>query len=266
MSERRGALKGVSAKVMTAFFLVLASSSGSAQNERWFTFEVSVFSNELASDRAQELPIARADAALENAPTISLTQFFDLLNLAQWADGAAEDNQAAANSLAGNMPVLRPLAEGGKSYKFVDLARDPLIELSSSESDFQQTNRALERSPDYRLLTHAVWRQPLTDEGKSVPIKLSGGMQRGGTSELEGTIDLHFNARRDRIVVDTNFILEASLAGDLAYQHKQSRELRSGEFHYLDSPAIGVIILAQPYEVPPPDSEEASARLDDLSN
>ncbi len=53
---------------MTAFFLVLASFSGSAQNERWFTFEVSVFSNELASDRAQELPIARADAALENAP------------------------------------------------------------------------------------------------------------------------------------------------------------------------------------------------------
>ncbi len=46
--------------------------------------------------------------------------------------------------------------------------------------------------------------------GKSVPIKFSGGMQRGGTFELEGTLDLHFNARRDRIVVDTNFTLKTT--------------------------------------------------------
>ena len=105
------------------------------------------------------------------------------------------------------------------------------------------------------MLTQAVWRQPLADEGKSVPIKFSGGRQRGGSFELEGTLDLYFNARRDRIVVDTDFILEPDLSGDLAFQPKQSRELRSGEFHYLDSPAIGVIILAQPYEVPPLDSE-----------
>jgi hypothetical protein len=236
---------------MVAICLTLASFSGSAQNERWFTFEVSVFSNELASDRGQESPIAKADATLKDPPVKSLIQFFDLLNLAQWP----RDNQATANLAVPRTPVLRPLAEGEKSYKFTDLARDPFIKLSSSASDFQQTNRALERSPDYRLLTHAVWRQPLVDEGKSVPIKFSGGRQRGGSFELEGTLDLYFNARRDRIVVETNFTLEADLSGDRVFQHQQSRELRSGEFHYLDSPAIGVIILAQPYEVPPPDSE-----------
>jgi len=255
MSKLRWPLEGNPVKIMAAICLTLASFSGSAQNERWFTFEVSVFSNELASDRGQELPIAKADATLKGGPTKSLMQFFDLLNLAQWPAGASGDNQASANSAVPRTPVLRPLAEGEKSYQFTDLARDPFITLSSSASDFQQTNRALERSPDYRLLTHAVWRQPLADEGKSVPIKFSGGRQRGGSFELEGTLDLYFNARRDRIVVDTNFILEADLSGDLAFQHKQSRELRSGEFHYLDSPAIGVIILAQPYEVPPLDSE-----------
>ena len=129
--------------------------------------------------------------------------------------------------------------------------RDPLIALSSSASDFQQTNRALEHSPDYRLLAHEVWRQPLADEGKSTPIRIIGGRQRAGGFELMGTIDLHFNSRQDRIVLEINLILEANSAGDLVFHHQQSREMRSTEFHYLDSPAIGVIILAQPYEVPP---------------
>ena len=255
MSKRRWPLTGSAVKKIVAICLTLASFSGSAQNERWFTFEVSVFSNELASDRGQESPIAKADATLKGTPVKLLIQFFDLLNLAQWPIGTSGANQATANSAVPRTPVLRPLAEGEKSYKFADLARDPFIKLSSSASDFQQTNRALEQSPDYRLLTHAVWRQPLVDEGKSVPIKFSGGRQRGGSFELEGTLDLYFNARRDRIVVETNFTLEADLSGDRVFQHKQSRELRSGEFHYLDSPAIGVIILAQPYEMPQPDSE-----------
>ena len=152
MSKLRWPLEGNPVKIMAAICLTLASFSGSAQNERWFTFEVSVFSNELASDRGQELPIAKADATLKGGPTKSLIQFFDLLNLAQWPAGASGDNQASANSAVPRTPVLRPLAEGEKSYQFTDLARDPFITLSSSASDFQQTNRALERSPVALLL------------------------------------------------------------------------------------------------------------------
>ena len=236
-------------KAALAACAALASFGSTAQGERWFTFEVSVFSNELASDRAQELPIKKVDAALNSGPVINFTQFFDLLNIAQWPDQTA--NQTPTSPEPVSEPLPEPLAAGEKSFKFVDLMRDPLIALSSSVSDFQQTNRALERSPDYRLLAHEVWRQPLADEGKSTPIRIVGGRQRAGGSELMGTIDLHFNSRQDRIVLETNLILEANSTGDLVFHHQQSREMRSTEFHYLDSPAIGVIILAQPYEVPP---------------
>ena len=253
-------VKTVSAlRTVLAACLALASFGSSAQGERWFTFEVSVFSNELASDRAQELPIKRVDAALNKGPVISLTQFFDLLNIAQWPAQTANQIPTSPEPVSGLLP--EPLAAGEKSYQFVDLMRDPLIALSSSASDFQQTNRALERSPDYRLLAHEVWRQPLADEGKSTPIRIIGGRQRAGGFELEGTIDLHFNSRQDRIVLDTNLVLEANSADDLVFHHKQSREMRSTEFHYLDSPAIGVIILAQPYEVPPLDPQNATTEF-----
>jgi len=68
MSKRRWPLTGSAVKTIVAICLTLASFSGNAQNERWFTFEVSVFSNELASDRGQESPIAKADATLKGTP------------------------------------------------------------------------------------------------------------------------------------------------------------------------------------------------------
>ena len=138
-------------KAALAACVALASFGSTAQGERWFTFEVSVFSNELASDRAQELPIKKVDAALNNGPVINLTQFFDLLNIAQWPDQTASQTPASPEPVS--EPLPEPLAAGEKSFKF--------------------------------------------------------------------------------------------------FHHQQSREMRSTEFHYLDSPAIGVIILAQPYEVPP---------------
>ena len=32
---------------------------------------------------------------------------------------------------------------------------------------------------------------------------------------------------------------------------QQDRDMRSNEFHYLDHPALGVVILVKPYEKPP---------------
>jgi hypothetical protein len=149
------------------------------------------------------------------------------------------------------------LQPGESSYRFADLQRDPNIALPASASDFQQTNRALERSADYRLLYHAVWRAPLEDEGESTPLRIEGGLRveeaktdgsQRGERELAGTIDLHFNARRDRIVLDTQLSLDAG--NGQRFLNRQSREMRSTEFHYLDSPALGVIFLAQPFDVP----------------
>ncbi|MXZ32842.1 MAG: hypothetical protein F4Z20_05620, partial [Gammaproteobacteria bacterium] len=36
------------------------------------------------------------------------------------------------------------------------------------------------------------------------------------------------------------------------YTMRQQRELRSGEFHYLDHPALGIVVQITPYDLPPP--------------
>ena len=106
--RKHSRIKSVGAlKAALAACVALASFGSTAQSERWFTFEVSVFSNELASDRAQELPIKKVDAALYNGPVIHLTQFFDLLNIAQWPDQTATERKRELDQALGNVASWR---------------------------------------------------------------------------------------------------------------------------------------------------------------
>ena len=170
-------------------------------------------------------------------------------------------------------------------FRFYDLARDAYLNLPSSASDFQQTNQALRQSADHRLLFHGLWRQPVLAPADASPIYISGGLQYGRQHELQGSITIRFNDNADRVVIDANLWLaefrlvpaadndwklppvptgagiqidapptdEPSLEYTVTrvFQFKQSRDMRSREFHYLDHPAMGLVILVEPYEVPP---------------
>jgi len=242
--------------LMIALAAASAGSSALAQSERWFTYELSIFSNESPADRLQEPPHLLAKSDLLAKGSVTLTTLAELLAIdsALFTEaeqtGVAGETSSSATEPAASLPKLPSPIDAASSFRFVDLQRDPDIALPASESDFQQTNRALERSPDYRLLYHAVWRAPLAEEGESTALSID-------TGGLAGTVDLHFNARRDRIVLDTMLGLAAGTDG--YYLHSQSREMRSGEFHYLDSPALGVIFLAQPYELPPLTERDSQA-------
>ncbi len=251
-----------SRRAKTAYALMLAlaaasaGSSALAQSERWFTYELSIFSNESPADRLQEPPHPLAKSDLLAKDSVTLTTLAELLAIdpALFIEPAqtstAGETSSSVTEPAASLPNLPSPIDAASSFRFVDLQRDPDIALPASESDFQQTNRALERSPDYRLLYHAVWRAPLAEEGESTALSID-------TGGLAGTVDLHFNARSDRIVLDT--MLGLATGTDGYYVHSQSREMRSGEFHYLDSPALGVIFLAQPYELPPLTERETQA-------
>lgn len=181
------------------------------------------------------------------------------------------------------------------NFRLFDFLRDPHIQLATQDSNFQQTNRALRRSAGNRLLFHALWREPVAGPDDAIPLYVQGGSAYGDQHELQGSITLRFNNNYDRIVIDTNlWLTEFSIAAnneqewqlpeipeqmksdeDLLNQlgltldfginrmfhMQQSREMRSKEFHYLDHPALGLVILVEPYEVPPlpvaePDIEE----------
>lgn len=107
--------------------------------------------------------------------------------------------------------------------------------------------------------------------------------------ELEGSIRIYFNPPESRVVLDNNLWLsefgmaasgmggtslwnlpalpevmanapdraaQMDLAGELEYAvrriipMRQSRDMRSNEYHYLDHPALGIIVEVFPYEPP----------------
>lgn len=172
-----------------------------------------------------------------------------------------------------------------------DFDRDPFLLLPASLSAFQTTNDRLERSPDHRLLFTGLWRQPVVRSRSATALLVRGGRQVGPHHELEGSITIRFNENEDRVVIDANLWLTEFAAGfggqaqwqlplpptalvdpprsmrstdggitapetnrriSRIVQMRQSRAMRSDEFHYLDHPALGIVISVKPYELPPP--------------
>lgn len=304
---------GASALVHTLLSILLLALSISAQgqtSQRWFQIEVSVFSNESYTDRNEETWQAERSKLSYPKPLRRLNQLSDLLITDQMiADAISETEQNGFNNteetieeiielddealaarereerlmqIAATGPqAVRPKGE----FKLFDFARDPYLQLRPGDSNFQQTNRALERSSEHRLLFHGLWRESIADPKDAIPLYVQGGLLFEDQHELQGTITLRFNDNRDRIVIDSNlWLTEYSASAELesewqlpaipeavktdldsvakngqdfqyginrVFHLQQSREMRSTEFHYIDHPAMGIVILVEPYEPPP---------------
>lgn len=294
--------------LLLALLLSIGNSVQAQTSQRWFQIEVSIFSNESFADRDEESwqagrnelsypnPLRRlrqlsdlliTDQMIADAITESSEQGFVVaieeapIQLDQEALVAAEQAERLAEILATGPLSVR--AEG--DFKFYDFSRDSHLQLSTEDSDFQQTNRALERSSDHRLLFHGLWRESVADPRDAIPIYVQGGLRYGDQHELQGTITLRFNENRDRIAIDSDlWLTEYSASATLesewqlpaipeamkrdldsieqdeqnllyginrVFTMQQSREMRSSEFHYIDHPAMGIVILVEPYEPPP---------------
>ncbi len=295
--------------------------------ERWFKIEVTVFSNESEADRSEELWSPDASSLRYPKGMRRLSRISDLLMIERLR--VEEESSEESRSLDGfeQRPFARPeilpsptalrkqmqaqreaaIAAIGPApattadFKFFDLARDGFVLLPAAESNFLQTNRAIDRAPEHRLMFHGVWRQAVPDPESAIPLYVNGGISYGDQHELEGSISIRFNENRDRVVIDANLWLsefsyfdysenswqlpksppppansvEAAIPNPLAefeyypvsvFHMQQSREMRSGEFHYLDHPAIGVVISVEPYELPELPLSEAEAAAELLLN
>ena len=277
----------------TTLICTLANPTQAQGFERWFQVELTIFSNESSPDRERENWQAGTQELAWPENMVRLIHPVELLMLESFTTqaengatgaGSNTDSDTAANP---DLSRLRntgpfPLRESG-GFRFPDLQREPFIALPASLSDFRQTNQALERSPQYRILYHGLWRQPVGDVGTARPILIAGGGNFPPHRELQGSVALEFNANRDRVVLFaelwfTEFGGDGGDGGDgdvtwklpglpeeltgndrLAdapaisriYTMRQQRELRSSEFHYLDHPAFGVVAQIRPWDVPP---------------
>ncbi len=302
-----------------AIGLIFFCSSQSADaQERWFQIEVSIFSNEAIGDRLEENWQARRTKLGFPEGIRRLNEISDMLIIDEFLPQIEASNLDEAtpviesNALIEATDLVEPTSQElllqalmavkpsakneGAPFKFIDVTRDDYLRLPASESDFTQTNRTLDRSPEHRLLWHGVWRQAVLAPAQAEAIYVAGGERYGDRHELEGSLAIRFNDGADRVVLDTNlWLTEYSLsqssfsaselpldqsswqlpphpgeelyskqqlldvsdglsAADYSiariYHMVQSRAMRSTEFHYLDHPAIGVVVTVNPYTVP----------------
>ena len=276
------------AKYHLSFLFSFLISSYSVAQERWFQIELSIFSNENIEDRNAEswLPSDYELNYPENMRKLSLLTdlFLSDHNLDDRSSVTGSASQEEIDAMIRNdqLKNIRPRIKSTESsFKLFDFSRDDFTQLPPSDSDFQQTNRTLERSSDHRLLYHGLWRQAVRQSSNAVPIYIEGGLRYGDNHELQGSVTIRFNENEDRVVVDTHiWLIEYSIVKDSSsewelpqipesiriesrensssltyfpnnvYVMEQSREMRSNEFHYLDHPALGLVISVKPYSVP----------------
>ena len=283
------------AATLIACTVTAAKSVFGAESNRWFQIEVSIFSNESQIDRNEE--DWRASELDLSFPALMrrLNLLDSLLLLKSLDESASLIDANPLESGAINPPLLtpaqerlqatgpQPLRETG-NFRFYDFDRDTYVQLPTAQSDFQGTNRALERTSANRLLYHGLWRQPVLGENNATSLLVEGGLDYNGRHELEGSVTIRFNDNADRVVIDANLWLteftaverdstdwqlpalpeqltsddstpQTAVAGPIyfinrIYQMRQSRDMRSNEFHYLDHPALGLVVIVRPYNPP----------------
>ena len=301
-------MSALSCAAIASLLLSISTSALGQTSQRWFQIEVSIFTNESIADRNEELWEAEPNELNYPNPLRRLGLLSDLLISDQMIDDAiAESSDQDLLSVIEETPIeidaqalaaierverLAQISATGPQparpegeFKFPDFLRDAHLQLTPDDSEFQQTNRALERSSEHRLLFHGLWRESVADPADAIPLYVQGGLRYDDQHELQGTITLRFNENRDRIVIDSNlWLTEYSASADLEsewqlpaipeamkseldslarneldfqyginriFHMEQSREMRSTEFHYIDHPAMGIVILVEPIEVPP---------------
>lgn len=132
--------------------------------------------------------------------------------------------------------------------------------LRPEELQLTSQYRVLARLPAYHPLVHGGWVQLGLPDSATIPVDLGvlGVANPAGTVRLSLTRFLH--VKLDLTYVDTQAAQRspAPAPGDLAelpiaprYHIEAERTTRSGELHYFDHPAFGVLIKVTPVKAEP---------------
>lgn len=219
---------------LTAAILLLSTAS-LAHAARWYSVEVIVFAHNNTTERDHE-----------NWPTTTPAQLLSELRAADAVE-------------------LEPAGAGGQYQT-----------LSPSKFKLSGIWQRLANSPRYRPVSHSGWVQQAPWRGRDVlqPIvfqaNLDGepvGARPSRVPDITGTLTLsrkrylHLDANvvmhqpataleaYDQLTLDDRFA-DFSNSGNrpvTAFRLKESRRLKRGEIHYLDSPTFGLIVIANRY-------------------
>ena len=200
--------------------LTVLFSTQAAGQDRWFQIEATVFTNESRFGRDAEywLPNQPELSFPESIRRLATVQDKLLIEAFLTAEDDSQETAAAPNEeTLRSQRILSVGPEPERSatdFRLFDLLRDEYLNLPARLSDFSQTNRALEQSPDHKLLFHGHWRQRVVSADEAASIYIEDSRGRNSRPTLNGSLTIRFNEQKDRVVVDANlWLIEA--AGDI---------------------------------------------------
>lgn len=130
------------------------------------------------------------------------------------------------------------------------------LQLDWEGAKLDQNLQRLLKNGSYHVLINQRWKQTGLDRKSTfnIPIstKVIDGIYDSRKSYIEGQVKLimsrylHFN-------VDLQYVKPQQSSSNIitlkTYPVKTERRMRSREIHYLDSPMIGIVVLATPYKI-----------------
>lgn len=269
----------------SALFLLATNPNAQAQTfsydgNRWYEIEVSIFTNQNNRSNNPELFLPDYLELLYPEPILQLTPALTdyYINFTGTNTGAEIIEIDTAPMQIEPSPNFGPdLREVNTEFRLIDKARDPFITLDESEHEFTRFNQNINQSSEHRILFHAVWRQPVLNKVQSSAILISGGDRYGQHSELQGSLLISYNINRvdiDARLWRNSFNVVSDLEWNIpptpltnegigidedsfgllieqVYPMLETRQMISNELHYLDHPALGLLIEVRPYELPP---------------
>lgn len=275
--------------VLLAFVLHAPAHAQAVGDDNWYQFEVTVFLYEDANLDMENWSPNRLSVAFPERLR-RLSQISDSLQLADWsvlvppAFEPITTNQFDALETP-EAPLIGPppYAPTPISFRLPDIARTPFLQLPTEAHDFIGTNRAITQSAAHRIVFHGAWRQLMTRRGGASAIAVMGGRTFNQRREVEGSLSFYLTNSGDRVILESNLwlnrfgtqaeadspwtlpvlptiLLEQTQDDEFEQtqyfvnriiQFQENRDLRVGEFHYLDHPAMGLLVQVSPYTLPP---------------
>ncbi len=269
--------------LLTSLLWHSSALAQSSRNDNWFQIEVTLFTYEGANlDSELWSPQGLSLGFPERLRR--LDEVADALQLQDWSVFAPQLVTDALDPAQFNRDAPQigpaPYAPADAPFTLPDLSRTPFLLLPPERHDFSGTNRALTQSTGQRIVFHGAWLQNLTRRNSATAVAIIGGQQFGERYEVEGSLNFYLTSSGDRAILESNLWLnsfgttpsdegwELPLLPEVLHDEtteenvtpfyvtriipfQQNRDLRSREFHYLDHPALGMLVQITPYELPP---------------
>ena len=212
-------------------------------------------------------PDTGENGSAENGSAESIFRFDPLESSPRPVAGEQAAREAAAAENEPTVPRARPVPEPA-----AERPRPLFRVLRADELELHNALRTLDRVAAYTPLAHGGWVQAALSPERAVPLDLS----RLGVVNPVGTVQLHLS-RFLHVTVDLVYRAQprsppaqVSTPGDvleelnLPPRHalRVQRRVRTGEIHYFDHPAVGLLVVIQRQSAEAEDAAESLSAPD----